>query len=335
MNRLNTIEDLYNKFQALAALNKVSNESIGIITHVNPDGDGLAVALGIKKLMTFFGVNMDIILSDEGLDKLNYLDVNDNVIKWSENMHYDNLLVIDCHSLDRLGNCEKLIDSAQNILIIDHHVANDVIERASYYIDESVACVGDIVYHLLEADLKKADPETQKYFAEAIYTSILNDTNNFLNQNVDEAVFRISAELLKYGLQTSTIAKKFLYDREYAEMLMIGESLSTLDKHFDSKVLIFHTTREMLDKNNLDDSATSKMTQWVKGIKGVDLIIYYWEKTENSYKFSLRSDNLNVQRLAMNFGGGGHVRAAGFPANGDIKEILAELFRLIEKEIYG
>ena len=54
----------------------------------------------------------------------------------------------------------------------------------------------------------------------------------------------------------------------------------------------------------------------------------------NTYKFSMRSNHYaDVAAVAAEFGGGGHIRAAGFSAAGDIKEIYGRVEKLIKEQL--
>ena len=45
---------------------------------------------------------------------------------------------------------------------------------------------------------------------------------------------------------------------------------------------------------------------------------------DDGYKVSLRSNRIvDVSRIAVSHGGGGHIRAAGFSMMGDIREIVS------------
>jgi len=312
-----------------------ANETFAIITHNQPDGDGLAACLGLKRLFASMDITLDIVLQGDSLAKLNFLDVENNTLTLTEEMGYDNLLIIDCHGYDRIGDAKLLVPKAKRILVIDHHILTSVVDNADYYIATEAASTGVIIYNLLKDLMQKSDDETKKYFATAIYTTIINDTNNFLNTNADQEVFRISSELIQYGISPAEISLKFLYEKDPLEFKMVGQTLSTIKLYHENKTLLFYTTREFLDSNKLDDSATSKMTQWVKGVKGIEVVLYYWQKSHNEYKFSIRSEIHNVQQIAKIFGGGGHDKASGFTVVGDIKQIIAQVLEEIESKIYG
>ena len=65
--------------------------------------------------------------------------------------------------------------------------------------------------------------------------------------------------------------------------------------------------------------------------KGVEVAIFLYEIGEQEYKVSLRATgNVDVSKVAVTFGGGGHKKAAGFTMKGTVHEILNDL----SEEIY-
>ena len=70
-------------------------------------------------------------------------------------------------------------------------------------------------------------------------------------------------------------------------------------------------------------------------VLGVDIGIYIREREENGYKVSLRSSgNVDVARVALGFGGGGHVRARGYSVSGrTVSEIVEDTLTEIRKQL--
>ena len=77
---------------------------------------------------------------------------------------------------------------------------------------------------------------------------------------------------------------------------------------------------------------TEGFIDFVRVIEGVEIAVLLKEMDENFCRASVRSKGLDVSKLAMKFGGGGHLRAAGFPvkkplaeAKKDVLEALGEI----------
>jgi len=67
--------------------------------------------------------------------------------------------------------------------------------------------------------------------------------------------------------------------------------------------------------------------------EGVEVAIFLYETGDDEYKVSLRSKKeIDVSAIAVAFGGGGHVRAAGFLAKGTVHDIINRIGEMIEEQ---
>lgn len=303
-------------------LEKIKEDSnVAIITHVNPDGDGFAAALALQEILSYNNKKAEIILEKPIPKIYDYIQGRSRSIVYNTDLIYENLFVLDCHELSRIGTCGKLVSGEQNIFILDHHEEQVSIETDMKIIDQTYVSVGAMVYEIFKDEIFNAPELSRKYIADAIYTTILNDTNNFINANTDARTFNISSELLSLGLKPGEIAEKFLMNRSASQLTLIGEVLSKIDLRYEGKILFMVSTLQQLTSRGLDASATDKMTTWVKGCIGVEVIVYFRECEEGVYKLSLRSNVINVNKIARNYGGGGHIKASGCSIKGDINTI--------------
>ncbi len=306
------------------------SDNIAIVTHKNPDGDGLPAALALKEILKKHSIDSEIVLENSCPSIYNYLDGRKKTLAYSEKMFYEFLILIDCHEEARIGKCSPLVKKAKKIVAIDHHIKKNVIDEAISFIDPSYVSAGAIIFKIFENELKSYDGNSQKYIADCIYSTILNDTDNFTNQNIDSETFNLCAHLYDLGINPGKISQALLYGKSPEEMKFTGQVLSTIETYENHRILFINSTMEMLEKLGLDHNATSKMTKWLKGTKGVKAIVYFREIDKNYYRLSLRSDYLNVNTIAENFGGGGHSKAAGCEIKGNLKEIQNYLKEWVE-----
>ena len=126
---------------------------------------------------------------------------------------------------------------------------------------------------------------------------------------------------MKYNLNPSEIAEKFLLNKTVDEIRFIGETLSKIETYHNGQVLFMTSTLEMLEKRGLTQHATSKLTRYVKGIVGVKVIVYFSELETQYFRLNLRSNEINVNIIAVHFGGGGHKNASGCRIKGNLEDI--------------
>jgi phosphoesterase RecJ-like protein len=326
---LQTISDLKNALIIHAGRAK----SIGIVTHQNPDGDGLPACIALKIIFKELGYESAIVLEEQAPNTYDFLQAKSYTITMKDEYQFDFLILLDCHEKKRIGNCSVLVDRANNVITIDHHPPIETIQKASCFFDVDIVCAGAIIYKLFSDEMKMFTPDKQNYLANAFYTTVLNDTDNFMNANVDEYTFQFCSELMKYSLNPGIITQEFLFKKKPNEMRFIGEVLATIDLKLNQRVLFMHSTKEMLDRNALTDDATTKLTRWVKGVENVLVVVYFRETETGSYRLSLRSNFINVNIIAAKYNGGGHIKAAGCEIIGSLQNVKNEILKDIQEQM--
>ncbi|MDD2229142.1 MAG: DHH family phosphoesterase [Candidatus Cloacimonetes bacterium] len=303
-------------------------QNITITTHVNPDGDGFCAALALQRILQDLGKESIIYTDDDDLSRYAYLMDGSEVKTYSASLKptIDLLFILDCNSYDRLGERSGLVKVATSTILLDHHVVeNNPIKADIAYIEPAYVSVGAIIYELLKSQILALSEVNRKYVGDCIYTTILNDTNNFANANTNRAVYELSADLCDLGIKPHVLYKEYFLNHSAEEMRYVGETLATIELHFNRKVLTMVSTLEMMQRNKLNPDSVMNITRWVQGVNGLDAIVYFREDAAGLYKLSLRSVNLNVNRIAIRYGGGGHRQASGCTIEGNLEDIKALL----------
>ncbi len=299
-----------------------SAKSICLTTHINPDGDGLCTCLAMKRILQFLGYRSDFVVDDFELDRYNNLQILDNVILDNDSLHYDLVIIVDLHDYQRLGSRVHLTNDAEKVFILDHHeVENDLIKCVNCWIDSKAVCTGWMLYAMF-TDVISAMPEADKeYVGMCLYTTLLNDTNNFTNANTDEHAYELAAAVCRLGVKTYQVYRKFMISRTPMEMRLLGQVLSTIELLENGRILFMDSSQDMLNQNGLEKDAISNLTRWVQDLKGVDTVVYFREEEIGRYRLSLRSKTVNVHAIALKYGGGGHLQASGCSCEGMLPEI--------------
>jgi len=313
------------------AINKY--DSIGIITHKTPDGDGLGASLAMQELIACRNKKVDVVLEEPIPAIYDFLEGERRTVIFSENLRYDLLIILDCHEKERVGRCEPLIPFSQKVIALDHHIQGEMIPDSETYLDTNTVSVGAILFKMFEDELDVLPPESAQYIARAIYTTILNDTDNFLNANVDSETFAICSKLMKYNIQPGRITELFLLSKPANEMRFIGEVLSTIQTFDDDNILFIDSTYEMLRRNNLEQEVNNKLTRWVKGTKNVKVTVCFQEVNRNRCRLSLRSNYINVNKIAAKYGGGGHKKASGCEIKGSLDTVKQTILEDIREQL--
>ncbi|NQT65204.1 MAG: DHH family phosphoesterase, partial [FCB group bacterium] len=192
---------------------------------------------------------------------------------------------------------------------------------------------GAIIYKMFKKEIDDFNEKSTNYIAQAIYTTILNDTDNFLNQNVDEETFSICSELMKYKIDPGRITELFLLNKPANEIRFVGEVLSTIETYNNDQILFMHSTVDMLMRNKVGHEGNSKLTRWVKGTHSVKVTVLFNQVVKNRFRISLRSNYINVNKIAVKYGGGGHEKASGCEMKGSLEELKNTLLVDIREQL--
>lgn len=79
------------------------------------------------------------------------------------------------------------------------------------------------------------------------------------------------------------------------------------------------------------DSVVSTMRE----TRGIDCAMFMYEMSNQNFKVSLRSNNnqLDVAKVAMTFGGGGHKMAAGCTLQGSYHDVMNNITKELSKQM--
>ena len=67
---------------------------------------------------------------------------------------------------------------------------------------------------------------------------------------------------------------------------------------------------------------------------GVEVALFLYELETQKYKVSMRSNgDVDVSKIAVFFGGGGHVRAAGCELSGSVYDVINNVTAEIERQL--
>ncbi|AFH49211.1 Exopolyphosphatase-like protein [Ignavibacterium album JCM 16511] len=292
----------------------LSNNSFLITTHVNPDADAIGSEVAFYQLLKSLGKKSYIINHSETPYNLRFLDV-DNVIKqFNLDDHadlfnqVDVLVALDFNRSDRTVSMKKHFDQSKAIKIcLDHH--QDPEEFVDYeFIDTDYSATGEIIFNLITES--KIVPLT-KQIAEPIYAAIMTDTGSFRFERTTAKLHRKIATLLETGINPTEIYDKIYDQSKFSKIKLLGRALESIQLIADGKIAFMIITQKDFDEFGAIESDTENFVNYNLSIENVVLGLLFIE-LKNGFKVSFRSKgNIPVNKLASEFGGGGHTNAAG------------------------
>jgi len=300
-----------------------------LVTHVNPDGDAIGSQVGLGRYLKSLGFEVRIVNQDETPRELRFLEFDDPFAEAYDPARHDGLLdaadaivLVDNSAPDRLGRMEAPTRArAAKTFCIDHHPARST-PWAGNVIDTSASATAVIVYELLRAEGGTPD----RAAADALYAGLATDTGFFRFNSTSPRAFRIAAELLEAGADPTRCYREVYERNAPAYMRLLGSALAGLSLGGDGAVASVGITLAMIAACGAADVDTSEFTTPLLAVDGVRVAILFRELPGDKVKVSLRSKGeLDVSRMAAEFGGGGHRNASGIVMPGRFEDVVGDV----------
>lgn len=299
-NQLDALMD-----RAVEFINEYDN--IFLCSHVQPDGDNIGSTIALYMAIKKKKENVKVVKTDEIPSDYLFLP-NIQVFKeYSLDEQVDLFISLDSSDVERLGPGKELLKKAKKIINIDHHVTNNGFGDINIVLP-SASATGEIVYKFI----KHMDAEIDKDIATCLYTAISTDTGRFMYSNTTYETHLIASELLKTGIDINNINIHLYQNRSMERTKLFLEAINNMDFHLDGKVGIAVVTQDMLSRNNAKLEDSEGIVSFIRDTSTIEVACLLKEISEKEIKVSLRSkQHVDVSKIALNFGGGGHIRAAG------------------------
>lgn len=324
---MDSFDDLY--IQAKKKI--IGANNIAIITHINPDGDCIGSAAALKELIKGWGKNADI-YNENGCPAYLCIEKNCTTVNTCSeaSVKYDLVIWVDCGSIDRAGKIAYVVDACDYMINIDHHATNTGFADINI-VDPGASATGLLIYDFFIA----CKAEITKYTAELLYMAISTDTGNFSYANTDKRTHIVAGELLERGIDVAEISRRLFRATTYNRLKLTQLALDTLRLYCGGRVAVINVTKAMFAATGTDSSDSEAFVGYARDINGVEVAAMLRDTTDGRLvKVSLRSNsNVDVSKIAEEFGGGGHFNAAGFSIEGKIPDVEERLIEKIAKVI--
>lgn len=302
-------------------------KSVGITGHIRPDGDctGSVLALYNYIVENMPETDVDLYLEQPG-SEFYYLKNIDKIKNTPEDKKYDVFFVLDCSSLDRIEPFISCFNNASKTVCIDHHVSNTGFTDLSK-IEPQASSACEVLYGTMDAD------KISRNVAECIYTGIIHDTGVFRYSCTSKKTMEIAGEMMEKGIDYSDIIDNTFYKKTYVQNQILGRALLESVLFYDGKCIFTTVTMDEMEFYGVTGRELGGIVEQLRLTDGVEVAIFLYQTGEEEYKVSLRSKKkIDVAAIATQFGGGGHVRAAGYTAKGSVYQIINSIGELIEKQ---
>jgi phosphoesterase RecJ-like protein len=304
-------------------------KSFLITAHVNLEGDSLGSQLAMKELIESLGKSAAIVDNDPVPDHYKFLPKAGEILASpGKGTDFDAALVLDCPTLKRIGRVREMIGT-KPVINIDHHISNENFGSVNW-VDPNASSAGEMIYKLFKAMGKPLTKESALY----LYIAILTDTGSFNYENTSSVTHEIAGELLGYGLEPALVSESVYERRSVSDLKLLALALATLAVNKAGDVAHIEVTKKMLDSSGADPSKSEGFVNYPRSIDKVKVAILFREdkKVRDRINVSFRSKgDVDVNKIASSFGGGGHVRASGCILEGPLAEVERKVLARVEE----
>lgn len=286
-----------------------------LTTHVNPDADAIGSEIAFYQILKKLGKKTYIINHSGTPYNLAFLDSDGILEKYDEKKHLklfdkaDVLVALDFNRSDRMVSMRGAFNNSSKYKIcIDHHQEPEDFVNESF-IDTQYSATGQIIYDLIKKtgivhlDLSTAYP---------IYAAIMTDTGSFRFERTTPEIHHIAAELLQQNVVPGEVFDKIYDQSKFSKIKLMGRALESMTLYGEKKQIAYmHLTQKDFEELGAIESDTDGFVNFSLSVEGVRIGMLFIE-LKNGFKVSFRSKgSIPVNKLAAEFGGGGHINASG------------------------
>ncbi|HEY8361348.1 MAG TPA: bifunctional oligoribonuclease/PAP phosphatase NrnA [Tissierellaceae bacterium] len=307
----------------------LNSKNIYIASHVQPDGDNIGSLLALGMALLKLEKDVYILKSDIIPSDFSFLPNIELIKDYDGADDIDLFIAIDSSDEERLGKNRDLLSKSKLTINIDHHISNTRFGDINI-VDENASSTGELIFEFI----KFMNISIDEKIATCLYTAISTDTGSFMYSNTSAKAHEIAAELIRFGADTENININIYQNKSLERIKLFIKTMNNLEFYFDNKVALVSITQKMLEDCNASMEDSEGIISFVRGISPVEIAVLLKELSDNEIKISMRSKRyVDVSSICYNFGGGGHIRAAGCTIYDSLEKAKALIINEIKKYI--
>lgn len=313
------------------ALKNIADKSVCVMGHEAPDGDCIGSSLAMGYLMKQLGIETLVVNNDSIPSQYAFLQ-NDIVIQKLSSLtdiekeSIEVLIVLDSANEMRLGfNYRETFKNLETVFNIDHHINNNKFGDINYV--KPVGATAEIVTRIYLACQQIIDVKP----ATALYVGIMTDTGNLTYESTSYRTVNLVSRLYKMGAQTNLVRRNIYENESINKIEALKIVLNNLNISKSGEIAYTFLSKKNIDSLQLTSCDTEGYVDYPRKLDICEVALFLKEFEEDIIKVSVRTkEKINANKLAGSFGGGGHLRAAGFRKKGPILEVVKSIVAKIE-----
>ena len=301
---------------------------VALSTHINADGDGCGSEAALARLLAQRGLSARIVNPTPWPAMFGFLleGVDDRSAQGVRALDdVDLLMVVDINDVRRLGGLADGVRARTGPrIVIDHHVPGDEPAGELVLADTTACATGELVFDFARVLDLTLTPE----IARSLYTAILTDTGGFRFSNTSPRCHAVAGQLLAAGVDPEEMYRRIYASVSVGRLQIVREALESLTVDAEHGLSWVALTAGALERHHVRPEELDGIAEYPRSVAGTRMGIFFRELGHGQVKTSFRSTGeVDVNRFARLFGGGGHARAAGALIAGSLDDVRERVLR--------
>ena len=298
-----------------------------ITSHARPDGDSIGSQLAMAYALDALGKDVRIVNADAAPEHyLEFPGMERIEITRQVDEGADALIVMECSDLGRTGVAGL---EGNHIINIDHHAGNRMYGALNWF-DESAAACGEMVFDLIRA----LEVPLSFEIATHIYLAILTDTGSFHHSNITPRTFEICRQTVEAGVNPAAMARRVFDSNSFGKLKLIGALLDRMELVDEGRLAVLYLDDQMLEECGCTHNDTEGLINLPLTAREIQAVIFFKVSAAGEVRVSMRSKyDVDVRRVANEYGGGGHKNAAGFTVSGEPSDVRPQILQRVTAAI--
>ena len=310
-----------------------AGRSVAISTHINADGDGCGSETALSRLLGQMGIRSKIVNPTPWPEMYKFLlgvDVKDASDQGAKGLKdADVLVVLDISDVKRLG---VLAEAVRRLtipkLVIDHHLPSDEPPSTLMVADTTACATGELIYDFATVLGLKVTPD----IARALYVALLTDTGGFRFSNTTARCLSIAGQLISSGVEPEEMYGRLYASMPVGRLHLLRDALATLEVDPEYGISWISVAAGAAEQYGLRSEDLEGIAEHPRSIGGTRLAVFFRDLGHDKVKASFRSTgDVDVNKFAKQFGGGGHARAAGALIDGNLEVVQRKVVAAARK----
>jgi phosphoesterase RecJ-like protein len=299
-----------------------SNDNYLILTHKSPDGDTLGTGFALCYFLRAMGKKANVVNSDSFPDRYNFMYAEYT----PQEFDVKYVIAVDVADPKLLGS--NLLEYQQEGVVdlcIDHHISNKAFAKQTY-VDPTASAAALIMYEIF----KFSGREISDLTAKCLYTGIATDTGCFKYENTTPKAHIACAELMAYNIDFACVNRKMFDVKSRGRMEVEQAVINKMEYFYGGQCSVIALTTELMENCGVDPAEFDGLASIPLSVEGVKIGITVKQRHEDVFKISVRTtEELDASQFCQQFGGGGHIRAAGCEIQGTLEEVKEKLLKAV------